>query len=208
MHTCYRFLQTTQLYAAYSHSASTISVPHRAHHSERLRNRTVCLPGTQLRYCGYLLSPSVSNRLSIPTRRWGYSTITEPFIKSQRQDSNLQSTDYKSVILPIELRRHDIRVGAFTRSRPLDSLPVGVVLRFHAAINRCTPHYFLHKYEQRMTGLEPAYPAWQAGALTTVLHPQEGRTIANLRSVSAALLISPLWAVPQGRTCGNGACGI
>lgn len=61
--------------------------------------------------------------------------------KSRRQDLNLQPADYETAALPIELRGHGMDAGTFT-------LPL-------------LPRYSC----ERITGIEPAFPAWEAGIL-------------------------------------------
>ena len=62
--------------------------------------------------------------------------------KSRRQDLNLQPADYETAALPIELRGHGMDAG------------------FHPVVFTC----------ERITGIEPAFPAWEAGIFVSIHH--------------------------------------
>lgn len=62
--------------------------------------------------------------------------------KSQRQDLNLQPADYETAALPIELRGHGMDAG------------------FHPVVFTC----------ERITGIEPAFPAWEAGIFVSCFY--------------------------------------
>lgn len=76
---------------------------------------------------------------------------------------NLQPADYETAALPIELRGHGMDAGTFTP--PL--LPRYFGLCFFAF----TPYFTC----ERITGIEPAFPAWEAGILAVVLYPHGDR---------------------------------
>lgn len=76
---------------------------------------------------------------------------------------NLQPADYETDALPIELRGHGMDAGTFT----LLLLP-----RYFGLYFSPLPPYFTC---ERITGIEPAFPAWEAGIFAVVLYPHDDR---------------------------------